>query len=316
MMSNRFLRNYRLQIGKKGETKGVSIVQPIRMSFDIEKTTESNPNESTIKIYNLSPATRALIEKPDMRCVLYAGYEEEGEPLRLCSGDIAYAYSYLDAADWITELAVLDGLIEIRDTAVSLGYAGGVNSTQILNAIAGAMGLILVAPNSLSERKWVNGFSFYGAARTALDKVVSGTGLEWSVQNGELQIVNRANVTKRQAVVLSVESGLISYPERTREAAKSKKADKEEVKGAKKRNFTLDNQARDGWNVRSFLLPQVNPADKVKLESKTVTGWFRAEKVHHYGDSFSGDWITELHLIDLETKQNSNDSRKHRKKRV
>ena len=78
MMSNRFLRNYRLQIGKKGETKGVSIVQPIRMSFDIEKTTESNPNESTIKIYNLSPATRALIEKPDMRCVLYAGYEEEG----------------------------------------------------------------------------------------------------------------------------------------------------------------------------------------------------------------------------------------------
>lgn len=315
-MSYRFLRNYRLQVGKKGDTKGISIIPPLRMTFDIEKTAKSEPNESAIKVYNLSQATRNLIEQPDMRCVLYAGYEEESAPLLLCSGDIAYAYSYLDNADWVTELSVLDGLVEIRDTAVSLGYAGGVNSTQILNAIAGAMGLVLVAPNSLAERKWVNGFSFYGAARTALDKVVAGAGLEWSVQNGELQIVNRANVTKRQAVVLAADSGLISYPERTREAAKSKKADKEEVKGAKKRNFTLDNQARDGWNVRSFLLPQVNPADKVKLESKTVTGWFRAETVKHYGDSYSGDWITELHLVDLDAKPKDGKERKHRKKRT
>lgn len=316
-MSYRFLRYYKLQIGEKGEQEGITIVPPMRIEFDIQKNTDSEPNESSIKIYNLSPTTRNLVEKPDMRCVFYAGYEEEIEPLLLCSGDIAYAYSYLDGSDWVTELAVLDGLIEIRDTTISIGYSAGVSSTEILNAIAGKMGVTLVAPNSLNERKWQNGFSFYGAARTALDKVVSGSGLEWSVQNGELQIVNKDNLTKRQGVVLAYDTGLIGFPERTREAARAKKADEEEVKKAKKRNFTLSNQAKDGWNVKSLLLPQINPADKVKLESRTVEGWFRADKVRHYGDSHNGDWITELHLVDVELEESdSSDSRKHRKKRT
>ena len=79
---------------------------------------------------------------------------------------------------------------------------------------------------------------FYGAARKALDKVVAGTGLEWSIQNGELQIVNRNGVTKRSGYVLAKDSGLIGFPERTREAARSKKQDTPNKK-SKMRNLPL-----------------------------------------------------------------------------
>ncbi|MGQ0285869.1 phage protein [Pasteurellaceae bacterium 22721_9_1] len=315
-MSFRFDRTYRLLIGKKGETKNAILIEPpMRITFDVQKDVKSEPNENSIKIYNLSETTRKAIEQPNLRCVLYAGYAEENEPTLLCSGDIATAYSYRENGDIVTELFVLDGLIEIRDTAVSLGYSGGVSSQLILNDIAGKMGLKLVAGEELKERKWANGFSFYGAARTALDKIVHGTGLEWSVQNGELQVVNRAKVTRRQGVVLAVDSGLIGSPERVREAARSKKVDE---KSKQKQPVSTDKQATDGWNVRSLLLPQINPADKVKVESSSVTGWFRAETVKHIGDSHSGDWQTELHLVERiidEKAKKSGGKTKHRKKR-
>lgn len=313
-MSYRFLRSYKLVIGKKSQKEGIVIEPPMRIEFDIEKDSESKPNENIIKIYNLSPITRQTIEQPDMRCVLYAGYEQDANML-LCSGDIATAYSYHDNADWVTELYVLDGLIEIRDTAISVGYQGGVSSTQIVNDIAHKMGVTLVGADSLKSRTWVNGFSFYGAARKALDKVVAGTGLEWSIQNGELQIVNRNGVTKREGYVLAKDSGLIGFPERTREAARSKKQDAPNKKQDEK--FAFDRQARDGWNVKSLLLPMVNPCDKIKLESQTVTNWFRVEKIKHSGDSHSGDWQSELHLVDLNapTKEQMKAKNKHRKKR-
>lgn len=318
-MSFRFDRTYRLVIGKKGQDKNAIVIEPpMRISFDVEKDVDPEPNEHSIKIYNLSPVTRQAVEKQDMRCVLYAGYEQEQNTTLLCSGDIAYAYSYKEGANWITELFVLDGLIEIRDTVVSLGYASGVNSSLILNDIAKAMGLKLIAANSLAERRWENGFSFYGAARTALNKIVAGTGLEWSVQNGELQVVNKYNVTKRQGVVLAVDSGLIGSPERTREAAKSKSADEKDKKNNKQKKQSLPKQSQDGWNVRSLLLPQINPADKVKLEGLTVSGWFRAETVKHIGDSHQGDWLTELHLVERLVSPNakaSDKKAKHRKKR-
>lgn len=319
-MSYRFDRTYKLVIGKKGQDKNAIVIEPpIRISFDIQKDIKSEPNENLIKIYNLAPQTRQAVEKQDLRCVLYAGYTEENNTTLLASGDIATAYSYRDGADWVTELFALDGLVEIRDTAVSLGYASGVNSTLILNDIATKMGLKLVASNTLSERKWANGFSFYGAARKALDKIVAGTGLEWSVQNGELQVVNKGKPTKRQGVVLAVDSGLIGSPERTREAARGKSADSEDQKQANRKRTSLSNQAQDGWNVKSLIVPQINPADKVKLESVSISGWFRAETVKHTGDSHSGDWITEMHLVERiidENKEKSDQKQsKHRKKR-
>lgn len=72
------------------------------------------------------------------------------------------------------------------------------------------------------DRRRQQGFSFYGAARTALHKVTQGTGLEWSIQNQQLQVVRRRGTTRRKAVVLAGDTGLIGYPERTREAAREK----------------------------------------------------------------------------------------------
>ncbi|CAP41325.1 phage protein [Bordetella petrii] len=292
----RFDRVYRLVVGKAGQ-RGMEITQPLRITFEIEKTTSEQPNPHKIRIYNLAADTRRAIEEPDLRCVLYAGYAEEHGPVLMAAGAVTFAYTAFDGPDVVTELEVRDGYVEIRDTAVSLGYGPGARASVIIGEIARQMGLPLVMEDGAPDRTWAHGFSFYGPARQALHKVAAGAGLEWSIQNQQLQVIARGGTTRRQAVVLAADSGLIGYPERTREGAREKARVKDRDTGDV-REIVSQRQQRAGWRVTSLLLPTINPGDLVKLESRSVQGFYRADGVRHVGDSDGGDWQTQLDLVD------------------
>ena len=294
----RFDRVYRLQVGRSGQP-GVEVAAPLRITFDVEKNTEEEPNIHTIRVFNLKPERRREFEEKDMRVRLYAGYAEEDGALLLAAGAVVDAFTYFDGPDVVTELKVADGYIEIRDTAVSLGYSPGVTSATVLQDLARQMGLPLLLGQDVPERSWANGFSFYGPARTALHKITAGAGAEWSIQNQELQVIAKRGVTKRQTVVLAADSGLIGYPQRTSENAREKAKVKDLDTGQDKRLVSAKQQ-RHGWRVESLLLPTINPGDLVKLESRTeqATGFWRVEAVQHRGDSDGGDWQSELQLVD------------------
>lgn len=300
----RFDRVYRLLVGKTGG-QGLEIVPPIRMTFDIAKTAAEESNDAKITVYNLAAQTRRTLEEPGLRCVLYAGYAQEGGPLLMASGSIVYAYTRYDQPNVVTELTVKDGYVEVRDTAISIGLGPGARASDIIRDIARQMGLPLIMADDAPDRRWEQGFSFYGAARTALHKVTQGTGLEWSIQNQQLQVVQRLGTTRRQAVVLAVDTGLLGQPERTRAAASEKAKSKAKAPGqagvaapAGTAKPASGQQQRDGWKVKSLLLPTISPGDLVKLESRSVEAFQRAETVRHTGDSEGGDWQTELTLVD------------------
>ncbi|WP_313378010.1 phage protein [Achromobacter insolitus] len=292
----RFDRVYRLLVGKPKQ-KGVEIVQPMRITFDVTKDAAEEPNEHVIRVYNLAESTRRALEEPGLMCVLYAGYGEEDGPLLMASGSVVFAYTKFEQPDVVTELIVKDGYAEVRDTAVSIGLGPGAQASSIIRDIARQMGLPLVMSDDVPDRRWQQGFSFYGAARTALHKVTQGTGLEWSIQNQQLQVLARKGTTRRRAVVLAADSGLLGYPERTREAAREKAKVKDKTTGDDV-NIVSARQQRDGWRVTSLLLPTLNPGDLVKLESRTVEAFLRIEALRSTGDSAGGDWQTELELVD------------------
>lgn len=292
----RFDRVYRLLVGKPNQ-KGLEIRQPMRVTFEVSKDAQEDPNDHKIRIYNLAADTRRALEEPGLRCVLYAGYAEEGGPLLMASGSVVYAYTWYELPDVVTELAVKDGYTEVRDTAVSIGLGPGAQASTIIRDVARQMGLPLVMADDVPDRRWQQGFSFYGAARTALHKVTQGTGLEWSIQNQQLQVVRRRGTTRRKAVVLAADTGLIGYPERTREAAREKARVRDSQTNDDARLVSARQQL-DGWRVTSLLLPTINPGDLVKLESRTVQAFQRVEAVRHYGDSAGGDWQSELQLVD------------------
>jgi len=298
-----FDRVYRLLIGKKGQTQGIEI-NNLRIQFSIQKTADKNPNNSKISIWNLSKATRQEIEKVNTRCLLYAGYSEETGPLLIFSGNVTFAWTKFDGPDIVTEMELGDGTQEIRDTTISVGYSKNVKSKQVFSDVATKMGLPLSIPNDVPEREWQNGLSYYGAARTLLDKTAKATGLEWSIQNGVLQVIQKGMVTTRQGLEISAVSGMIGSPESKREDKAESKGEKgksdtnTKKKGTTKITSTEPKQTWNGWSVKNLLLPMVNPGDRVMLKAKAVEGIFRIEELTHTGDSHEGDWQTELNLVD------------------
>lgn len=292
----RFDRAYSLIAGPAGGT-GIEITQTLRLSFDIHKTESKNPNRSKIFVYNLAPANREMLERPNTRCVLKVGYYEEGGPIECYQGDVYFAFTKYEGPNVVTELELGEGAKSIRDSMVSLGYGSGVSSTQAIRDVAGKMGLALNMPDDVPERRWDNGLSFHGPARTALDKVVHGAGLAWSIQNGGLQIIRAGGTTNRTVVELAGDTGLIDVERERKNAAESDAEVTDEATKRKKRVQSAT-QKEDGWRVKSLILPAIVPGDRVKLASRSATGVFPVSEVRHRGDTHGGDWITELKLSD------------------
>jgi hypothetical protein len=296
----RFDRVYSLIIGVGGQ-QGLEI-DNLRVNFDIAKNDSKNPNRSRIRVYNLSPDSRKSLEKPDIKCVFKAGYAEEDGPLEVYQGDVALVFSTYDRADVITEIQLGEGFKSIRDVMVSLSYKQGVNSGTVLKDIASKMKMALSMPNDAPQRTWQNGLAFHGAARQGLDKICAATGLSWSVQAGALQIVRSGGNTNRTVFDLGADSGLIGFPERTRQGKQEVAIDpddKDAAKALKARSRQITTtQEEDGWRVRSLLLPTLLPADRVKLSSRTVDGVFTIKDIRHFGDTHQGDWITEIKIVD------------------
>ena len=199
------------------------------------------------------------------------------------------------------------------------------------------MDVPLVVPSNLVDRVWEHGLSYFGSARTLLDKVTKGSDSEWSIQNGNLQVIQTGMVTTRQGIVLAADSGLVGSPERER-AAKDGTSEKGSGKkstasspaatkssglnasggtpvvtaqqGQSPGSNTTDSKSGnkvkasdpakgvDGWRVKTLLMPMLNPGDRVKLESRTINGVFRIQELKHTGDNWEGDWQTEMKLID------------------
>jgi hypothetical protein len=57
-----------------------------------------------------------------------------------------------------------------------------------------------------------------------------------------------------------------------------------------------DEQA--GWKIETLLAPTVSPGDAIKVESRVINGWFRVETVKHTGDSISGQYKTQMDIIE------------------
>ena len=214
----RFDRVYSLLAGPGGGT-GFEVTDSLRLEFQIYKTDDKNPNRSVIRVWNLSPDKRALVERKGTRCVLKVGYAQEGGPIEIYRGDVAFAWSKHEPPYVITTLELGEGAQAIRDSMVTLGYPRGVRSERAIRDVAAQMGLALHMPDDVPVREWQNGLSFHGPARTALDKIVAGTGLSWSIQNGMLQVIRAGGTTNRTVIELAADTGLLTAPERERKGA-------------------------------------------------------------------------------------------------
>lgn len=281
-----FDRQYRLAAGPAGgtgfEVGETSKAQPVALhvNFSLQKSDLETQNTGRVTLWNLNPSQLAVLNEKDCVVSLKAGY---GSKLALIfAGIVSYVSTTIDSADRKTEIEVIDNLVEIRDTYVSVSYNGTVNWKIIFDDVAAQMGVAVSYSYNAEFADISNGFSFVGMARDIMTKGCKCCNLSWSIQNGVMQVKKPGDVMSREVYVLSPDTGLLGIPARvviTQDEATGKN--------------TL------GWDVEYFLNGAINIDDYVKLESETVTGYFRVYSLEISGDNVSGDWICKARLLEV-----------------
>jgi len=279
----KFGRIVSVDIGQPGES-GVHI-EGLRIDFEIEKTLTRTANLAEVEIYNLSEATRGKIEEVGNVMIINAGYEEAGGAEQLFRGDITRIEHEIDSPDIITKIEANDGDKILRETYISLSYSEGTSVQQVLNDITALIPDLTVQNNaSSSGKEFTNGYSYVGAVDKALDDMAETLGLEWSFQDGELQVIDQDGTNDTPAVVIAVGMGLIGSPRKLFDMGGGVITSDDASGGAE---IVSKAKSIEGWRVKSLLEPKLIPGGKMDLKSAQADGVFKILEVDLKGGTHS-----------------------------
>lgn len=280
----------------------------LRFTFSIQKGSTKTPNKATVKVWNASPETRAMMEVIGNVLILKAGYSEDIGEITIFSGDVTRCLTVKDGADWVTDLELKDGFMEFRDKKVSLSFDKGVKAAQVLSDIAKRFELpVRNFPAEIDNKQYKDGFAFVGRVREAMTKACDYLGLEWSIQNREVQVIKKGGVLKKTAIVISEESGMIGSPSLESRTMTEKAAATEGITASQPGVRKTTKRDKDGnvqqmlqvggYKVNSLLQPTLEPGGYVQLKAVGIDGeFFRIEQLTHTGDTHGQEWQTELTL--------------------
>ncbi len=238
------------------------------IEFEVEKTLKPEPNTCAISVYNLSEDSRQILSGGHKLTVrLDAGYK--GALSQLYLGEVRAAWTERSGPDFITHLESGDSEQEIAKSRIRASYGPKIPAMQALTAIVEALGVgtgnVATAAAMLAAKGIVtiNGGSLGGHAASRLTDFCRSAGLEWSVQDGVIQILDLGQIISKQAVLVSAATGMLNSP-------------------------TVDS---DGIiSVETLIIPGLQPGGLVVMDSLFVKGGYRVERCKWHGQIFGNEW--------------------------
>lgn len=255
-------------------------VEQLRCQFKVKKDSGSKPNTAELSISNLARATRASLQQRGVPLIIQAGYP--GTLATIFSGEVRTVDHVRRGSAWDTVIRSGDGERAYGFARVSKSYAAGVPVRVVLGELVASLGLDPGDSEALFAtltEQYVNGFVAHGKASAVLEEVLGALGLEWSVQDGRVQVLRAGGVTREEAVFLSPETGLLDSPEHGSGDGQKPVPKASVVK------------------IRSLLQPRLKPGGRVQVESEGLKGVLRILSVEHVGDTEGGDWSSKLEAV-------------------
>lgn len=309
-----FRRAYSIAIGAPNQTtalfyanfsvpgpNGPQQPSPLRISFDIEKTSVGAPNHSKFQIYNLSTISRQGIKKGYL-VQLQAGYN--GLIQTLFTGNVAAnGIKSERAADSsiITTLECGDGESAIVQAIINppKSYPSGTTLAQIIQDVADAMsiqnssnpvGMNAGIAVGIPSVTYTRGITISGFCRDILDTLLKGQGLRWSVQNGNLDIVPLKSYDQKKAIVVA--SGVVTDPNTGQSSFNA---------GNATGLIGVPSMNAGQLEFTSLLNPELVPNTLIQMisENTALNGFYKIVKAHYEGDTHEQKWQATCQCIPM-----------------
>lgn len=264
-----FRRAWRLQVGELELTD-------LDMEFKVQRRL-GGTGTASITVYNPAPESRrAIAAMPRWRTFveLQAGYVQGMSTI--FRGDLRRAIPARDGPTWSITITAGDGEHARRDARTTRSFAPGTTVERVLTAIAEDLGVGLgnaraAFRGARTEAGGIfeEGTVVRGAAAAELTRMCDSAHLEWSIQDGVLQVLPRGGSLAREALQLAPDSGLVGSPEIT---------------------------GRYSAKAKALLIPGLMPGQRVDILSEVTEGVYRIGEVEFTGSTAGGDWYADLTL--------------------
>lgn len=251
----------------------------LRTQFKVVRSLGKEPNSGEVSIYNLNKEHRSALQTKNTPTTLEAGYIDNIS--QIFSGNLQFGSSVKNGLDWITTIQSGDtGGAKYKSARINTSLKGPVSMGKVLRAAGDALGLNLgnipekVSQGSLRAtlQEMTEGVVLSGKSIDVFTKIAKQMGYSWSIQDGQPQLLGpNESISAGDAVVLTasdgLSTGLIGSPE----------------------------AGEDGIvKARSLLQPDLVPGRRVQIISREVDGFFRVDKVTFTGDTWGGDWYSDI----------------------
>ena len=158
------------------------------------------------------------------------------------------------------------------------------------------MGLPLtISPKAMDNPTLLSaGFSFVGGAKNLLNRLTRMDGINWTIQDGVMQLLKANEPISMNCYELNAGSGLIGMPKRVNISAGSGSS-----KGGSETADSGSETAQLGWEVTYLMNLAIGVNSYVHVSSEAVNGYFRVQKVLIEGDNYEGDWQCKATVLEV-----------------
>jgi len=267
---------------------------PIHIKFSFEKADVESPNTGKVTVWNLSKEHLNELEKQDCVVIVKAGYGDN--ITEAFKGTVTHASTSKEGADRMTEIELASNMVELRDTSFSVSYAEGTRTDVIYQEIAAQMGLPLsISPTAMAAPTLLSaGFSFVGSSKNLLNRLSRMDGINWTIQDGIIQLFKESEPISTNCYELNAGSGLIGMPKRVNISAGSGSS-----KGGSETADSGSETAQLGWEVTYLMNLAIGVNSYVHISSEAVNGYFRVQKISIDGDNYEGDWLCKATVLEV-----------------
>lgn len=260
-------------------TVGPLDLSKLRIKFRVKSSLKPEPNTADVEVYNLSDDHRAQLEQAQTQIMrLEVGYN--GTTHQIFLGEVRTCFTSVEGPDRVTKFSSGDGEQALLGTRIRVTYGTQVLVDTCIRDIAKALGVgvgnLSQVTNQLKARGtavlYPRGVALDGNAWRELVYICRSCGLEATIQDGALLILEQGQALINSAVRLAANSGLVGSP-------------------------TVDN---DGTiNAVARFIPELRPGCKVFLDSLSGKGVYRIYDAEYVGDSHGDDWQVSLGMQKL-----------------
>ncbi len=246
------------------------------VAFDVEKNQEIEPNKGRVTIYNLEKKLRDRLQlKDDATVTIEAGYKDTMGVI--FTGNITHVLSDIQGPDIITQIDAGESHKAYRGSYHAKSYGAGTPYKTVIEDIVKTFEGFKVTPaitNVISNigKTVPNALTLDGKSANLLNSVLGPLGLAFSMQQGELQIVEKGKASDLPTVNLTYSSGLVNVPQI----------------GEKKP------PAKATISFQSFIQPELIPLRKVFVDWVESKGEFVCVTVKHKGSNFDNEFYSTV----------------------